>query len=40
MQLGFVGTGVMGAAIAKNLMAAGHQMTVYNRTKSILKVPN
>ncbi|VDG33108.1 3-hydroxyisobutyrate dehydrogenase [Lactobacillus plantarum JDM1] [Lactiplantibacillus mudanjiangensis] len=34
MQLGFVGTGVMGAAIAKNLMAAGHQMTVYNRTKS------
>ncbi|ETY73636.1 NAD(P)-dependent oxidoreductase [Lactiplantibacillus fabifermentans] len=34
MQLGFVGTGVMGAAIAQNLMAAGHQLTVYNRTKS------
>ncbi|MFC6182182.1 NAD(P)-dependent oxidoreductase [Lactiplantibacillus daowaiensis] len=33
MQLGFVGTGVMGAAIATNLMAAGHQLTVYNRTK-------
>jgi len=34
MQLGFIGTGVMGAAIAKNLMAAGYPMTVYNRTKS------
>ncbi|MFC6294839.1 NAD(P)-dependent oxidoreductase [Lactiplantibacillus daoliensis] len=34
MQLGFIGTGVMGAAIAKNLMAAGYQLTVYNRTKS------
>lgn len=34
MQLGFIGTGVMGAAIAKNLMAAGYAMTVYNRTKS------
>jgi len=34
MQIGFIGTGVMGAAIAKNLMAAGYVLTVYNRTKS------
>ncbi|AVK63469.1 oxidoreductase [Lactobacillus sp. CBA3606] len=34
MQLGWIGTGVMGAAIVKNLMAAGHTLTVYNRTKS------
>ena len=34
MQIGWIGTGVMGAAIAKNLMAAGHQLIVYNRTKN------
>lgn len=34
MKLGWIGTGVMGAAMVKNLMAAGHSMTVYNRTKS------
>lgn len=34
MKLGWIGTGVMGAAIAHNLMAAGYEMTVYNRTKS------
>lgn len=34
MQIGFIGTGVMGAAIAKNLIAAGYRLTVYNRTKS------
>lgn len=33
MKLGLIGTGVMGAAIAHNLMAAGYEMTVYNRTK-------
>lgn len=34
MKIGFVGTGVMGAAICHNLLKAGHQLTVYNRTKS------
>ncbi|WP_057743071.1 NAD(P)-dependent oxidoreductase [Liquorilactobacillus capillatus] len=33
MKIGFVGTGVMGGAIIKNLMAAGHSLTVFNRTK-------
>ncbi|PRO87030.1 oxidoreductase [Lactiplantibacillus pentosus] len=33
MKLGWIGTGVMGAAIVRNLMAAGYEMTVYNRTK-------
>lgn len=34
MKLGFVGTGVMGAAIVQNLLHAGNEVTVYNRTQS------
>jgi 3-hydroxyisobutyrate dehydrogenase len=33
-MIGFIGLGVMGGAIARHLAAAGHQMTVYNRTKA------
>ena len=32
MQVGFVGLGQMGAAIAANLVSAGHEVTVYNRS--------
>lgn len=34
MEVGFVGLGNMGAAIARNLIKAGHHLTVYNRTRS------
>lgn len=34
MNLGFIGTGVMGAAIVRNLLSAGYSVNVYNRTKS------
>ncbi|MBS7576380.1 MULTISPECIES: NAD(P)-dependent oxidoreductase [unclassified Enterococcus] len=34
MKIGFIGTGVMGKAIAGHLLAAGHDVFVYNRTKS------
>ncbi|KRM89307.1 NAD(P)-dependent oxidoreductase [Liquorilactobacillus vini] len=34
MKIGFIGTGVMGAAIAENLLKAGQKLAVYNRTKS------
>ena len=34
MQIGFIGTGVMGNAISQNLIKAGHNLTVYNRTKA------
>src|SRR4051812_31018195 len=34
MQVGFIGLGRMGSAIAHRLIAAGHQVTVYNRTRS------
>lgn len=34
MKIGFIGTGVMGSAIAGHLITAGHQLAVYNRTKS------
>ncbi len=33
-QLGFVGLGVMGSAMASNLLKAGYTLTIYNRTKS------
>ena len=33
-NLGFVGLGVMGSRMAKRLLAAGHSVTGYNRTKS------
>ena len=32
-RIGFIGTGVMGEAMAHHLQAAGHTLTVYNRTK-------
>ena len=32
MKLAFIGLGRMGAGIARNLLRAGHDLTVYNRT--------
>lgn len=32
MKIGFIGLGNMGAAMAMNLLKAGHNLTVYNRT--------
>jgi 3-hydroxyisobutyrate dehydrogenase-like beta-hydroxyacid dehydrogenase len=32
MKIGFIGLGQMGSGIAANLMKAGHEVTVYNRT--------
>lgn len=34
MKIGFIGTGVMGKSIVKHFLAAKHQVSVYNRTKS------
>jgi 3-hydroxyisobutyrate dehydrogenase-like beta-hydroxyacid dehydrogenase len=34
MNIGFIGLGNMGGAIAPNLVRAGHALTVYNRTQS------
>src|SRR5437660_12318960 len=34
MKVGFIGLGNMGAAIARSLIKAGHDLTVYNRTQS------
>jgi 3-hydroxyisobutyrate dehydrogenase-like beta-hydroxyacid dehydrogenase len=33
MRIGFVGLGKMGSGMAANLVAAGHEVTVYNRTR-------
>ena len=34
MKIAFVGTGVMGQGMVANLLKAGHEVTVYTRTKS------
>ena len=34
MKVAFVGLGRMGSAMARNLLRGGHQLTVYNRTRS------
>lgn len=34
MKVGFIGLGNMGSAMAKNLVDAGHDVTVYNRSRS------
>jgi 3-hydroxyisobutyrate dehydrogenase-like beta-hydroxyacid dehydrogenase len=34
MKIGFIGLGNMGRAMAQNLLAAGHELTVYNRTQA------
>ncbi|MDB5408840.1 MAG: NAD(P)-dependent oxidoreductase [Rhodospirillales bacterium] len=33
MDIGFIGLGHMGEAMARNLLKAGHRVTVYNRTR-------
>jgi 3-hydroxyisobutyrate dehydrogenase-like beta-hydroxyacid dehydrogenase len=33
-KVAFLGLGVMGAPMARHLLAAGHQVTVFNRTAS------
>ncbi|GHP13061.1 3-hydroxyisobutyrate dehydrogenase [Lentilactobacillus fungorum] len=34
MKIGFIGTGVMGTGMIHNLLTAGYQVAVYNRTKA------
>src|SRR5438552_13074877 len=34
MKVGFIGLGRMGAGLAANLLKAGHDVTVYNRTST------
>jgi 3-hydroxyisobutyrate dehydrogenase-like beta-hydroxyacid dehydrogenase len=37
MKLGFIGLGQMGSGMAANLIKAGHEVTVYNRTPPKLR---
>ena len=34
MKVGFIGLGHMGTGMAANLLKAGHDVTVYNRTRT------
>ena len=38
MKIAFIGTGVMGAPMARHLADAGHDVTVYNRTRAKAEV--
>ena len=33
LRIGFIGTGIMGRSMAGHLLAAGHELHVYNRTR-------
>ena len=37
LKVGWIGTGVMGGPMAGHLLAAGHPVTVYNRSKEKTK---
>jgi 3-hydroxyisobutyrate dehydrogenase-like beta-hydroxyacid dehydrogenase len=34
MKIGLIGTGIMGSRMARNLLKAGHEVTVHNRTRA------
>jgi len=34
MKVGFIGLGSMGAGMSRNLIKAGHDLVVYNRTRA------
>src|SRR5947208_16548848 len=34
MKVGFIGLGMMGSGMARNLIKAGHALVVFNRTRS------
>jgi 2-hydroxy-3-oxopropionate reductase len=36
-KVGYIGLGIMGSAIARNLMKAGHQLVVHNRSRAIVE---
>ncbi|MBZ0280311.1 MAG: NAD-binding protein [Anaerolineae bacterium] len=36
-KIGYIGLGIMGAAIARNLMKAGHELVVHNRSQKIVQ---
>ncbi len=35
-KVGYIGLGIMGAAMARNLMKAGHELVVHNRSRQIV----
>ena len=37
MKVGFIGLGIMGKPMALNLMKAGHELKVYNRSKEVVE---
>lgn len=37
MKVGFIGLGIMGKPMALNLMKAGHELKVYNRSKEVVQ---
>ncbi|MBI36262.1 MAG: 6-phosphogluconate dehydrogenase [Alphaproteobacteria bacterium] len=38
MKVGFIGAGIMGSGMVRNLLSSGHEVTVFNRTQSKAKL--
>jgi 2-hydroxy-3-oxopropionate reductase len=38
MKIGFIGLGIMGKPMAKNLLKAGHELVVFSRTKEDMDI--
>ena len=38
MKIGFIGTGVMGKGMIRNLLKHGYEVNIYNRTKAKAEV--
>lgn len=36
-KIGYIGLGIMGASIARNLMKAGHELLIHNRSRAIVE---
>ncbi len=36
-KVGYIGLGIMGASIVRNLMKAGHELVVHNRSQKIVE---
>ncbi|MBZ0287939.1 MAG: NAD(P)-binding domain-containing protein, partial [Anaerolineae bacterium] len=36
-KVGYIGLGIMGASITRNLMKAGHELVVHNRSRAIVE---
>ena len=37
-KVGYIGLGIMGGSMARNLMKAGHELVIHNRSRTIVDI--